>query len=288
MRVLPKIDARRKQMLLELGRQGLLKGDLHRSLQASGVKEGIAALKPDRFKPPVDNSQTGMQKWVQAALNVILGTNLKLDGNLGPVTRQALRRFQRQEGLTAHGYADEATLQALELRVGVACPRGGNGHEPIPRLLILQNRNLWMPKPRGQGGKERRDGQDGPGAAGSEADVQAGNEATTAAPQSPEAADPTMQREALGAVRALAFSDGFAQRAHEYLHDAENQADAAALGELRGGMERWLDRQLVAKGDEAPDWLRSVRSQARFEAPSAASLLRRTWWREHVGEGEGL
>lgn len=282
MRALANVDVRRKQMLLELGRQGVLKGDLHRSLQASGVKEGIGAMRPDRFRPAMDASQTAMQKWVQAALNVVLGTRLKLDGNIGPVSRQALRRFQQQEGLTAHGYADEATLQALELRVGLSCPRGGF-HEPVPSLLVLPMRGVWMPKPKGQKPKERgaeageREAAQGPAAgataAASQEQAQRGPEA--------EVRDDVVQREALGAVRAMAFTDGFVERAAEWLEREDQPV-------VRAEMDRWLDRNLGTPADKAPDWLREVRGSARGNAASAASALRRSWWNEHVGEGEGL
>ncbi len=284
MRVLQKVDLRRKQMLHELGKQGLLKGDLHRSLQASGVKEGIGAMQPDRFRPPIDHSQSAMQKWVQAALNVILGTRLKLDGSIGPVTRQALRRFQQQEGLTPHGYADEATLQALELRVGVACPRGGS-HEPVPSLLVLPMRGVWMPKPKGQGGKERKTA----GEATSEAGAREGaREQPADAPSTAPGAmveDP-VQREALGAVRALAFADGFVGRALEYLHEGE--VDPAATAGMRGEMERWLHERLQTPHERQPEWVQRMRSEARANSSAAASTLRQRWWAEHIGESEGM
>ena len=39
-----------------------------------------------------------------------------IDGNLGPETRNALRRYQRDRGLTVTGRVDRATANALGLR----------------------------------------------------------------------------------------------------------------------------------------------------------------------------
>ncbi len=297
MRALGTVDARRKQMLLELGRQGMLKGDLHRNLQASGVREGVGALRPDRFRPAMDTTQTAMQKWVQAALNVVTGLSLKLDGNLGPISRTALRRFQRQEGIPAHGYADEKTLQILELRVGVSCPRGGH-HEAVPALLRLPMRNVWMPRPKGQKGKERgeKDDELPPPAEGMElarriVEPQGGQRRATATaasyadPAAREGAfspdDDAVFRESLGSMRSLAFSPGFAERAAEQLAQADG-------GALQAEMSRWLDQQMIVPDAAAPAWLRTMRSDLRVNPGEAASLLRRAWWACHIGDAEGL
>jgi hypothetical protein len=289
MRALGKVEQRRKQMLLELGRQGVLKNELHRTLQASGVRDGVAAMKPDRFRPAMDTTQTAMQKWVQAALNVVTGLKLKLDGNLGPISRTALRRFQREEGLPAHGYADEKTLQVLELRVGVSCPRGGH-HEPIPSLLRLPMRNVWMPKPKPKGREGReREAEAGGGAAVVAAGAQKRRELTAADSYADPAARPgaagvsddATQRESMMAVRALAFTPGFAERAAEHL-------DAHDAASVHVAMERWADEQLARADERAPAWIRTIRADARGNAGEAASMLRRAWWACHIGEGEGL
>ena len=52
-------------------------------------------------------------KWVQAALNVIEGAKLTVDGKYGPVTRAAVEKFQRSHGLTVDGWAGVNTNDAL-------------------------------------------------------------------------------------------------------------------------------------------------------------------------------
>jgi peptidoglycan hydrolase-like protein with peptidoglycan-binding domain len=52
-------------------------------------------------------------KWVQAALNMIDGAKLDVDGKYGPVTRAAVENFQRSHGLTVDGWAGVNTNNAL-------------------------------------------------------------------------------------------------------------------------------------------------------------------------------
>ena len=52
-------------------------------------------------------------KWVQAALHVIDGAKLDVDGKYGPVTRAAVEKFQHSHGLTVDGWAGVHTNDAL-------------------------------------------------------------------------------------------------------------------------------------------------------------------------------
>jgi peptidoglycan hydrolase-like protein with peptidoglycan-binding domain len=52
-------------------------------------------------------------RWVQQILNQILGLRLAVDGKLGPVTRSALRAFQRRERLPVDGIFGPDTKRAL-------------------------------------------------------------------------------------------------------------------------------------------------------------------------------
>ncbi len=57
----------------------------------------------------------GTVKKAQAALND-KGYNVAVDGRFGPNTQTAVRNFQAQNGLTASGMLDNATLNALGVR----------------------------------------------------------------------------------------------------------------------------------------------------------------------------
>lgn len=52
-------------------------------------------------------------RWVQSSLNQILGLSLPVNGIMNTATRDALRRFQEQQGLTADGIAGPETEKAL-------------------------------------------------------------------------------------------------------------------------------------------------------------------------------
>jgi len=63
-------------------------------------------------------------RWVQTALNQILGTQLAVDGVWGNQTRSAVRRFQQQQGLTNDGVVGPQTDAALRMALTA---NGGTG-----------------------------------------------------------------------------------------------------------------------------------------------------------------
>jgi len=75
-------------------------------------------------------------RWLQNALNQVLGTQLTVDGDTGPATRRAVRSFQSRSGLTADGIAGPRTLGALREALqssGVAAgPNGGHTTNTAP------------------------------------------------------------------------------------------------------------------------------------------------------------
>lgn len=56
-----------------------------------------------------------MRKQIQTALNAH-GASLKVDGMLGKRSREAIARFQHDNGLKATGWADKATLDKLGVK----------------------------------------------------------------------------------------------------------------------------------------------------------------------------
>jgi murein L,D-transpeptidase YcbB/YkuD len=75
----------------------------------------------DRFAPAA--AATAMfdpvrVKWLQTALNII-GTDppLDVDGEYGPLTNTAVKRFQETHGLVADGWAGDVTHAALQAEV---------------------------------------------------------------------------------------------------------------------------------------------------------------------------
>jgi peptidoglycan hydrolase-like protein with peptidoglycan-binding domain len=68
-------------------------------------------------------------KWLQTALNVV-GANppLDVDGEYGPMTRDAVLQFQTAHGIVADGWAGDVTHEALQLalsRKPAAIPAAG-------------------------------------------------------------------------------------------------------------------------------------------------------------------
>jgi len=56
---------------------------------------------------------TEFVRWVQSSLNQIFGLNLTVNGVMNRATREALRRFQQEQGLQADGIAGPDTERAL-------------------------------------------------------------------------------------------------------------------------------------------------------------------------------
>jgi len=65
-------------------------------------------------------------KWLQTALN-ILGTNppLEVDGEYGPMTKDAVLQFQKAHDLVADGWAGDLTHAALQLALSKKPAVGG-------------------------------------------------------------------------------------------------------------------------------------------------------------------
>lgn len=69
-------------------------------------------------------------RWVQGALNRLIGARLKVDGKSGPVTRASIQEFQRRNGIHVDGDVGPETERALIAR-GAGLPPG-TGAAPSP------------------------------------------------------------------------------------------------------------------------------------------------------------
>jgi peptidoglycan hydrolase-like protein with peptidoglycan-binding domain len=92
-------------------------------------RHAIEPLAPDReelLRALAEDSATDV-RWLQDALNQVMGTHLVVDGDAGPATRGAVRDFQQQHGLAVDGIAGPRTLAALHDAIG---RQGGGSPSP--------------------------------------------------------------------------------------------------------------------------------------------------------------
>jgi peptidoglycan hydrolase-like protein with peptidoglycan-binding domain len=73
-----------------------------------------------------NRNSAGYIKWVQQALNKILGLSLAVDGISGTQTRSAIRSFQQRKGLAVDGIVGSKTEAAL-IAAGAGSPTGISG-----------------------------------------------------------------------------------------------------------------------------------------------------------------
>ncbi len=259
---LGRVGGRRKAMLGELAKVDLA-SPAKAQVKALSYASSKQVLEPSALRPPTDDRHLVLQKWVQAALNVALGMRLKINGILQGDTRAALMRFQKDQGLTAHGFLDEKTLMALELCVGVPAPRDGT-HEGVRRLLKTDSDRMPVkpaPPPRDERGVGEQPAKKSP-------EVE---------PADPEAAlrlqaHAFLQREALEAVARVAFERPFVEQQLARL----GRAGAPAL---HAEMLAWYGR--AQSVSEPPTWLSRLRDSARERPQEAAETVRHAWIREH-------
>ena len=155
-------EERQQQIMARLKRDKVLPKSLTKMAAEMGYHRGRAAMQPSRHAPGPKPGEKHFVRWLKAALSSILGLPVDASRQMNRATRAALKAFQRKEGLTAHGFADERTLQVLELRTGLHAPRNV-GHEGIPVLLLVPLKKPWQPKKKGKG-----DGEDDPSKGASE------------------------------------------------------------------------------------------------------------------------
>ena len=263
-------EERQQQIMARLKRDKVLPKSLTKMAAEMGYHRGRAAMQPSRHAPGPKPGEKHFVRWLKAALSSILGLPVDASRQMNRATRAALKAFQRKEGLTAHGFADERTLQVLELRTGLHAPRNV-GHEGIPVLLLVPLKKPWQPKKKGKG-----DGEDDPSKGASETteDPRVEEAEKVAKKAGKKKATPgALQQEAMEAVAAVAFDGPFAKLAAERQGDKDWEKTQKA-------MRLWWDEHLDAP--VKPRWVELVRDEARALQTQAASRLRRRWWSEHV------
>ncbi|MDT8306117.1 MAG: peptidoglycan-binding protein, partial [Anaerolineae bacterium] len=95
----------------------------------------VIVVRQRAVAPPPPEQGTEYMRWVQNALNRILGRQLLVNGIAGPATRAAIREFQSREGLPVSGFAGPKTEQALTAALTEKQPQpaaDGAGGDPPP------------------------------------------------------------------------------------------------------------------------------------------------------------
>lgn len=85
------------------------------------------------WEDEINRNNADYVRWVQSALNRILGLRLTVDGKMGPATRSALRTFQQRSRLAVDGITGPQTEQAL-ISAGATPPPGYAGPGRIVHL----------------------------------------------------------------------------------------------------------------------------------------------------------
>lgn len=96
-------------------------------LEDLGLDYQVAPSQPG--SRPVNRRSRAYIEWVQRSLNRVAGEKLAVDGDLGPRTRAAVRRFQQKKRLPAVGTVGPRTEAAL-ITAGALPPPGGRTAPP--------------------------------------------------------------------------------------------------------------------------------------------------------------
>ena len=86
---------------------------------AAGTQKATLFFRHRRFELELDAlPEVAKVAGVQERLNLLNYFTGRVDGDLGPRTRNALKSFQREHALAETGEADEATLRSLKEAFG--------------------------------------------------------------------------------------------------------------------------------------------------------------------------
>lgn len=113
---------------------------------------------------PTEPLSAGLEymRWVQSALNDVLGSQLPVNGIADPATRSAIRSFQQQNGLPADGVVGPDTERALLAARGGPSPQQGapgpaGPAEPAPAAPAGEFNFEWETFERESGGTPKVD-----------------------------------------------------------------------------------------------------------------------------------
>ena len=126
--------------------------------ELSAQPPALAPQHPETAQPSAGHASQQRVKWAQAALSVVLGLRLPLDGVLGGTTQAAVRRFQAQAGMAQTGALDSPTVAALAKAIGHAPPGQTPEHPLMPRWF-RQERQVPRPQPEAKAARKSQ----GPG-----------------------------------------------------------------------------------------------------------------------------
>lgn len=102
---------------------------------------GLAALDTEltdlEVEGEVDRASRDYARWIQQSLNQIMRLQLAVDGIIGPMTRSAIRDFQRRAGVVVDGVVGPLTEQAL-LQAGASNPPGTSPTPVLPPTPPVQ------------------------------------------------------------------------------------------------------------------------------------------------------
>jgi len=117
--------------VIDLAHGGRLRDDRFARRVCDGAQRVLPdtlLLRPRRgggFGEGLEADESVDARWLQQALNRVLGLSLAVDGAVGPQTRAAIRQFQARQGLVADGIVGPLTEAALRRALDGA--DGGSG-----------------------------------------------------------------------------------------------------------------------------------------------------------------
>lgn len=97
---------------------------------------------PGPWQQEENRDSAGYIRWLQAALNQVLGLNLVVDGSMG--ARSAIRTFQQRQGLTADGIVGPRTEAEL---IAAGASRSPGAAAGTPALCSPQSQFVDCPRP---------------------------------------------------------------------------------------------------------------------------------------------